>query len=77
MGMVDRQQLFASLAHRSLRGKQIFRGGFVSDERLAGDVSERVNSLSRCRVTADEATTFARSVTAGVIKDFVNMCLMN
>jgi len=76
--MIDSQELFASLAHCPLSGKQMVRRGFVGDERFAGDVSERIDSLC-CSIAGatDQAAAFMRCVTACVSNDFVDMCLMD
>ena len=59
--MVNRQQQLSPIAHTALRGKQILGRGFVSDERIGGDIPQGINGLGASTITADQATAFVRS----------------
>ena len=56
--MVNRQQLLAPIAHVALCGKQIFGRGFVSDERIGGDIPQRIDGLGAGIIPADQAAAF-------------------
>ena len=62
MRVVDRQQLFTALAHGPLGGEQIFRRGFISDQRIGRDVSQAIECSGFAVVRpADQAAAFSRS----------------
>ncbi len=71
--MVNRQQFFGALAHRALSGKQIFRGRFVGDEGISGDIPRWIDSLSSSVDAADQAAAFARSGIACMRNDLVEL----
>ena len=58
--MVNRQQLLTPIAHGALSGKQIFGRGFVSDERIGGDIPQRIDGLGAGIIAADQAAAFVR-----------------
>jgi len=78
MGMINSRQLLAAFTHGALRGKQIFGGGFVSHQRIGSDVSQRID-CRRFSVSgaADEPAAFAGGFTPCMIKNFVNVRLLN
>src|SRR5712691_9850401 len=59
MRMVNRQQVLAAIAHGALRGKQILGRGFVSDERIGGDIPQRIDGAGSSVIAADQAAAFA------------------
>ena len=71
--MVNRQQLLTAIAHRALRGKQIFGRGFVSDERIGGDISQLIDGPSSSIIAADQAAAFVRGSVTRMAKDFVEV----
>src|SRR5437879_940153 len=73
--MVNRQQLLAMITHRALRGKQIFGRGFVSDERIGGDVPERIDGSGSSIIAADQAAAFARRFPSRVVDHVTEMRL--
>jgi hypothetical protein len=74
MRVVNRQQFFTTLTHYALRSEEIFRGRFVSYERICGDVA---GSIARSRPTVpgstDQATAFVRSGFASVRDNFIKL----
>ena len=74
MRVVNRQQFFTTLTHYALRSEEVFRGCFVSHERICGDVP---GSIERLRLTvvgsADQAAAFMRSGFASVRDDFIKL----
>src|SRR5437764_14765126 len=75
MRMINRQQLFTAISHGALRGKQIFGRGFVSDERIGGDVSKRVDGSGSSIIAADQAAAFARRFASRVVDHITEMRL--
>src|SRR6266446_6652080 len=60
MRMVNRKQLLTPIAHGALSGKQVFGRGFVSDERIGGDIPQRIDGLGAGIIAADQAAAFVR-----------------
>ncbi len=73
--MVNCQQLLAAIAHGALRGEQIFGRGFVCDERIGGDISQRINRLSASITAANQAAAFMRRFPPRVLYHFTEMRL--
>ena len=74
--MVNRQQLLAAIAHGALCGKQIFGRGFVSDERIGGDIPQRIDGPGSSIIAADQAAAFVRGYFTRMAKDFVDVGLL-
>ena len=77
MRVINRQQLFAAFAHCALGGEEIFRRGFVSDQRITRDISHPVNSPGGAiEISANQTTAFVGASFASVRDDFIKMsCL--
>ena len=73
--MVNRQQLLAAIAHGSLRGKQIFGRGFVSDQRIGGDIPQRIDGPCSSIIAADQAAAFVGSFPPRVLYHLTEMRL--
>ncbi len=73
MRMINGQKLLAPIAHRALRSKQIFGRGFVSDERISGDIPQRINGPGASLIAADQAAAFARRFPPSVLDNFREM----
>jgi hypothetical protein len=71
--MVNRQQLLAVIAHGALRCKQIFGCGFVSDERIGGDIPQWIDGLCARLIAADQAAAFVGGSLLGVRDDLVDV----
>ena len=78
--MINREKLLAALTHRTLRGKEIFGSGFVSDEWISSKI---LRAIDRLRVSihrpADQTAAFLGRGFAGVRDDFVELarCELN
>ena len=73
MRVINRKQFFATVAHRPLRRKQIVGRGFVTYERISGNVLRAINRLCLAIArAADEAATFVRRLFASAGDDFVS-----
>src|SRR5713101_7202868 len=73
--MVNRQQLLAPIAHVALCGKQIFGRGFVSDERIGGDIPQRIDGPGSSIIAANQAAAFARRCLPRVLRHLTVMRL--
>src|SRR5438067_9508714 len=75
MRMIDAQKFLAALAHRTLRGKQLFGRSFVTDERMSSDITETINCLRPVVDSSDESATLSRTRLARVREHFINMLM--
>ena len=71
--MINSKKLLAAISHGALRRKQIFGRGFVSDERIGGDIPQRIDSPGPSIIAADKAAAFAGSLCARVLDNFREM----
>jgi len=75
--MINSEQLFAALAHLTLRGKEIFGSCFVGDLGVRSDVVEGVNRERGCfSIAAEESATLAR-VRLASLRDYLIKLLPN
>ena len=61
VGMIDREQFLAAVAHLSLGGEEVFRSGFVAHFGVGGDIAEAIKrSGPGTGESAYQTATFSR-----------------